>query len=261
MVNKAWIECFWSKSLKFRCFVRNISKHPIEVARNLMTRCFEFKNSAACLRRLKPAKQRKINKLMEQSFILSTSFFVSHMPLIIYCIFRCVFLVPKFMFFFAVYSGSEREGIEIIFSYYSATSDDFYSSRISAFLCCLNNYSNQNKLLERRVDTFSLAACTFERSSGIKNCRLSWQEKNTQEESSKHDKYMKLNFWLFISEHGDGFESNLLPHSFLVFSCFLFVNPLDIFPIFFSVNAKVSARAWYSRVICKNNWKLNTKRL
>lgn len=87
-------------------------------------------------RKPRAGKKWKINKLMENSFILFSSFFMSHLPLIIYCIFP-----SKIRRSFPL-CGSERIWDNIFILFYAVRGACDFSLR----LCCLNNYSNQNKL-------------------------------------------------------------------------------------------------------------------
>lgn len=107
-------------------------KHRIEVDRNLIALCFEIK-CQNLFEKLK-ASQTKKNKQIDGAIFYSlyVLFRVTHaFDNLLH--FPMCFSCPEVHVFFAVYSGSEREGIEIIFSYYSATSDDFLLQSVFGF--------------------------------------------------------------------------------------------------------------------------------
>lgn len=127
----------------------------------------------ACLRR--QASQTKKNKQIDGTIFYSlyVLFRVTHaFDNLLH--FPMCFSCPEVHVFFAVYSGSEREGIEIIFSYYSAPSDDFLLQSALGFFM-LPKQLFKSKYCWSRGLTHPVSQRTHMKGpiESTRNCRLS----------------------------------------------------------------------------------------
>lgn len=136
---------------------------------------------------------------------------MSHMSLIIYCIFQCVLFAHETLF-----CGLAERGIEIIFLYYSAMSNCILLSGYLLTRFCtrnvrwsLNNYSNKIKSHSWGLTHSTTASAKKTTTTKPLGSHIQVDMKTrewTTSRPTKHDKYMKLNF-VFILELAEGIFS------------------------------------------------------